>query len=147
MKKLITFCLLLAFALPMAAVEDDQVMYLGGTAAARAGVVGHLDTTSEKALIFEYSREKLLIPYADIQSFEYSKEVTVHLGVMPAIAVGLLKMRRHSHYFRISYSGADAVSQVVVFEIPKQMPRTLQAVLQARAPQSCKPATPIASQK
>lgn len=142
MKRSITFCLLLAFALPLAAVEGDEAMYLGGTVlSVRAGAVGHLDTTSEKALIFEYSGEKLLIPYADIQSFEYSKEVTVHLGVMPAIAVGLLKMRRHSHYFRISYSGGDAVSQVVVFEIPKQMPRTLQAVLQARAPQSCKAAT------
>jgi hypothetical protein len=143
MKKLITFCLLLTLALPMAAVEDDQVMYAGGTAPAlRAGVVGRLDTTSEKSLTFEYSGAKLLIPYADIQSFEYSTEVTRHLGVMPAIAVGLVKMRRHRHYFRISYRGADAVPQVAVFEVPKQMPRTLRAVLQARAPQSCKPCSP-----
>jgi hypothetical protein len=140
MKKLITFCLLLTLALPMAAVEDDQVMYAGGTAPAlRAGVVGRLDTTSEKSLTFDYSGAKLLIPYADIQSFEYSTEVTRHLGVMPAIAIGLVKMRRHRHYFRISYRGADTVSQVAVFEVPKQMPRTLRAVLQARAPQSCKP--------
>jgi hypothetical protein len=143
MKKLITFCLLLTLALPMAAVEDDQVMYAGGTAPAlRAGVVGRLDTTSEKSLTFDYSGAKLLIPYADIQSFEYSTEVTRHLGVMPAIAVGLVKMRRHRHYFRISYRGADVVSQVAVFEVPKQMPRTLRAVLQARAPQSCKPCSP-----
>ena len=140
MKKLITFCLLLALCLPLAAVEDDQVMYAGGTAPAlRAGVVGRLDTTSEKSLTFEYSGAKLLIPYADIQSFEYSTEVTRHLGVMPAIAVGWVKMRRHRHYFRISYQGADAVSQVAVFEVSKQMPRTLEAVLKARAPQSCKP--------
>jgi hypothetical protein len=76
----------------------------------------------------------LLIPYADIQSFEYSTKVTRHLGFMPAIAVGLVKMRRHRHYFRISYRGADVGSQVAVFEVPKQMPRTLRAVLQARAP-------------
>jgi hypothetical protein len=143
MKKLITLCLLLTLALPIAAVEDDQVMYAGGTAPAlRAGVVGRLDTTSETSLTFEYSGAKLLIPYADIQSFEYSTEVTRHLGFMPAIAVGLVKMRRHRHYFRISYRGADVGSQVAVFEIPKQMPRTLRAVLQAHAPQSCKPCSP-----
>jgi hypothetical protein len=150
-KKLITFYLLFALALPMVAVEDDQVMYMGGTAPAlRAGVIGRLDTISEKSLNFESSEgklpgTKLLIPYADIQSFEYSKEVTRHLGVMPAIAVGLVRMRQHRHYFRISYRGADDVSQVVVFEVPKQMPRTLEAVLKTRAPQSCKPHLPLGS--
>jgi phosphosulfolactate synthase (CoM biosynthesis protein A) len=139
MKKLMTFCLLLALALPMAAVEDDQVMYAGGTAPAlRVGVVGRLDTTSEQSLTFKSSGTELQIPYADIQSFEYSKEVTRHLGVLPAIGVGLVKMRRHRHY-RISYRGADNVSQVAVFEFPKHMPRTLRAVLEARAPQTCKP--------
>src|SRR6266481_4673641 len=60
MKKLMTFCLLLALALPMAAVEDDQVMYAGGTAPAlRVGAVGRLDTTSEKSLTFESSGTKL----------------------------------------------------------------------------------------
>jgi len=135
MKKLLTFCLLFTLALPVAAVEDGQVMYAGGTAAVvQAGAIGRFDTTSETALIFKYSGTTLLIPYADIQSFEYSKEVTRHLGVLPAIGVGLVKMRRHRHYFRISYRRADNIPQVAVFEIPKHMPRMLQAVLEARAP-------------
>src|SRR5260370_16487254 len=147
MQKWMTFCLLLALALPMAAVEDDQVMYAGGTPPAlRVGVVGRLDTTSEKSLTFETSGTKLLIPYADIQSVEYSREVTRDLGVLPAIGVGLVKIRRHRHYFRISYRGADNVSQVAVFEVPKHMPRTLRAVLEARAPQSCKPCSPRRSE-
>jgi hypothetical protein len=146
MKKRITLCLLFIFtltlALPMAAVEDDQVQYIGGTApAVRPGVIGRLNTTAEKSLAFESAGAKLLVPYADIQSFEFSTEVTRHLGVMPAIAVGLIKMRRHSHYFRISYRGQGAIAQVAVFEVSKQMPRTLQAVLHARAPQSCKPSS------
>jgi len=149
MKKLMAFCLLMALALPVAAVEDDQVMYVGGTTPAlRAGTVGHLDTTSETSLTFEHSGgAKLLIPYADIESFEYSTEVTRHLGVLPAIGVGLVKMRRHRHYFRISYRGADSVSQVAVFEVPKHMPPTLQAVLKARAPQGCGPCSLRAGQK
>ena len=76
------------------------------------------------------------IPYAAIQSFEYSKEVTHHLGVLPAIAVGMFKMRRHGHFFRISYHDSNDVAQAVVFEVSKQMPRTLLAVLTTRAPQA-----------
>ena len=135
MKKLLAICLLLV--LPAAAVDGDQVMYMGGTVPSlHAGVIGRLDTTSETSLVFEYSGTKLLIPYADIQSFEYSKEVTRHLGVMPAIAVGLVRIRKHRHYFRISYRASDNAQQVAVFEIPKHMPRTLEAVLGARSPQA-----------
>jgi hypothetical protein len=54
--------------------------------------------------------------------------VTLHLGVLPTIAVGLVKMRRHSHFFRISYRGQDGAVQVAVFEVPKQMPRALEAI-------------------
>ena len=68
-----------------------------------------------------------------------SSSMTRHLGVMPAIAVGLIKMHQRRYYFRISYRSADNVSQVVVFEVLKHMPRMLQAVLMVRAPQTCNP--------
>src|SRR5277367_5984149 len=133
MKKFIGFCLLLIVSVPALAVEDGQVMYLGGTVpGVDAGVVGRLDTTSGTALIFEYAGNKLEIPYAAIQSFEYSKEVTRHLGVLPAIAVGMFKMRKHGHFFRISYHDSNNVAQAAVFEVPKHMPRTLLAVLTTR---------------
>ena len=140
MKKLMTFCLLFALALPVAAVEDGQVLYAGGTAQTlRTGVVGRLDTTSEISLAFEYSGTRLVIPYSSIQSYQYSTEVTRHLGVLPAIAIGLVKMRRHRHYFRISYLGTDNVAQVAIFEVPKHMPRTLEAVLDARVSKPTRP--------
>lgn len=140
MKNLMIFCFLLAIALPLAAVEDGQVIYVGGTVpAVTAGTVGRLDTRSETSMTFEYSNKKLVIPYAAIESSQYSTEVTHHLGVLPAIAVGLLKARERRHLFRISYRDADNASQAAVFQVPKQMPRILQAVLHARAPQTCKP--------
>jgi hypothetical protein len=145
MKKLVALFLLVAATLPAAAVEEGQVMYVGGTVPnLTANLVGRLDSTSEISLTFEYSNNKLAIPYAAIQSFEYSTEVTHHLGVLPAIAVGLLKKRERRHFFRIAYLDADHTSQVVVFEVPKRMPRTLQAVLEARAPQTCRPHSPCA---
>jgi hypothetical protein len=139
MKRHLALLLLLTFVLPAAALENDQVMYAGGTIPnVKPGAIGRLDTTLEVALFFEHSGGKLPIPYADIQSFAYDKEVTRHLGVLPAIAVGLLKMRQHSHFFRISYRD-DKGGQVAIFEVSKQMPRVLQAVLASRSPTACKP--------
>lgn len=143
MNRLMTMCFLVALALPAAAVEDGEVKYAGGTAATlHAGVIGRLDTASATTLTFEYSGTKLLIPYADIQSFHYSTEVTHHLGVLPGIAVALLKKRERRHFFRISYRDVDHADQVAVFEVSKRMPRTLQAILEARVPHTCKAPSP-----
>ena len=145
MKRLVAFCLILVVCLPALAVEESQVMYVGGTApAVTAGCVGRFDTTSDTALIFDCAKDKLVIPYAAIQSFDYSKEVTRHLGVLPAIGVGLLKMRRHQHFFRISYLDPQGTAQAAIFEVPKHMPRILQAVLETRAPRLCRPQVPCA---
>lgn len=138
MKRFTAFCLLLVMSLPAGAVEDGQVMYAGGTVPAlKEGVLGRLNTASETLLTFEYSGNKLEIPYARIDSFEYSQQVARHLGVLPAIAVGLVKKRQRKHFFRISYRDENNVTQVAIFEVPKQVPRTLLAFLQTRAPQAC----------
>ncbi|HUJ82233.1 MAG TPA: hypothetical protein VLW83_10130, partial [Candidatus Acidoferrales bacterium] len=99
-----------------------------------------LDTTSETTLSFEYAGNKLLIPYAKIDSFDYSQQVARHLGVLPAIAVGLVRKRQRRHFIQISYRDESNVSRVAVFEVSKQMPRTLLAILRNRAPQGCTPA-------
>jgi hypothetical protein len=141
MQKLAAICLLLAMPLATAAVEDGQVMYTGGTVSSlQAGALGRLDTSSEAALSFESSGTKLVIPYARMESFQYIHEVARHLGVLPAIAVGLVKKRQRRHFFQISFRDDSNVSQVAIFEVPKQMPQTLLAVLRTRAPQACKPA-------
>jgi hypothetical protein len=147
MKRLMTLLLFLTMVLPAEAIEGRQVMYFGGTVPAlAAGVVGRLDTTSETSLTFEAANSKLVIPYMAITSYQYSTEVTHHLGVLDAIAVGLLKKRERQHFFRISYLDANNVSQVAVFEVPKHMPRTLQAVLETRAPKKCTPCRSKADQ-
>lgn len=146
MKRFLPFCFLLLLSLSASALENGHAKYVGGTLpGVTPGTVGRLDTTSETSLIFEHAGNKVEIPYAAIESHKYSKEVARHLGVLPTIAVGLLKVRQHRHFFRISYRvpGA-AAAQVVIFEVPKQMPRTLEAILQTRAPSTWKPNRPIA---
>lgn len=140
MKKIVAFCLLLVMSLPVGAVEDGQVLYAGGTVPAlETGTLGRIDTTSQTALSFEYAGSKLAIPYAKIDSYQYTQQVARHLGVLPAIAVGLVKIRQKRHFIQIGYRDEDNLKQVAVFEVSKHMPEALLAVLQARSPQGCKP--------
>jgi hypothetical protein len=141
MKKMALLCLLMALPLATIAVENGQVEYTGGTIVTlKEGTIGRLDLTSPLELAFEYSGTKLAIPFARIDSFEYSQQVARHLGVLPAIGVGLVKRRQRKHFLRISYRDERDAPQVAIFEVPKQMPRILLAILQERAPQGCKPA-------
>jgi hypothetical protein len=144
MKKILPFCFLLFLSLSAFAIENGHAKYVGGTlTGVTPGIVGRLDPTSDTALIFEHAGKKVEIPYAAIESHKYTKEVAHHLGVLPTIAVGLLKVRQHRHYFRISYRAPGAAAaQVVVFEVPKQMPRTLEAILQTRAVPTWEPYPP-----
>jgi hypothetical protein len=153
-RKLVAIVFLLLLSLPSDAVDGQGVRYVGGTAPKlQSGTIGSLDTTSEASLIFKSAGNKVDIPYSSIQSFQYQEEVARHLGLLPAIVVALFKVRQHRHFFVISYhdeSGSDGHSvdqvkatqkatQVVIFEVPKDMPRTLRSVLEARAPQRSEP--------
>jgi len=148
MKGFLPFSFFLVLSLSASALEDGHAKYVGGTVpGVTAGTVGRVDTTSETSLTFVQAGNKLEIPYASIESYEYSKEVTWHLGVLPGIAVRLFKVRQRRHFFRFSYRDSSHVVQAAVFEVPKQMPRTLQAVLQTRAAQSRKPSRPSAKSR
>jgi hypothetical protein len=141
MKKLV--CMLLVIAMSISAfaiVEGSDVMYIGGTIPAlNAGAIGHLDTTSQTSLAFATPGKILVIPYDRIQSFQYSRQVARHYGALLTVAVVLVKFRQRRHFVEIKYLDDTNTSQVAIFEIPKEMPRTLMAVLSTRAPRGCKP--------
>ena len=70
--------------------------------------------------------------------FSTQKEVARHLGVLPVIAVGLLKPRQRRHFFRITHrdrNSPNPLMHVIVLEVPKRMSCALEAVLDARGPQ------------
>ena len=135
-----TLCLLLTLTLPVLAVEDGDVMYVGGTVVSlKEGDRAKLDTNSLTDLVFESSTGKLVIAFAKIDSYEHSQQVAHHLGVLPAVAVGLVRKRQRKHFLRIAYHDENNTPQVAIFEVPKKMPLTLMAILQQRAPQGCKP--------
>lgn len=139
-KTLATLCLLLSLALPAFSTEDGYVTYFGGTVSSlKEGDRGKFDTKSQTELIFESSSGGLSIPFAKIDSYEHSQQVAHHLGVLPAVAVGLVKKRQRKHYIRIAYHDENNTPQVAIFEVPKKMPLTLLPILLQRAPQGCKP--------
>lgn len=135
MRKNMFAFLMLAVAIPGFAVEGSNVAYTGGTIPQlKEGMVGTFDLTRGSGLLFIYTGGSFEIPYSRIESYEHTQEVAVHLGVAPAIAVGLVKRRRRNHFVRITFKDSDNVHQVVVFEIPKTMPPILMPTLAARAP-------------
>lgn len=135
MNRIAVIGLLLFVSLPVYAVGNGEVRYVGGTVSGlRKNAVGRLNISSDTSLAFESQGNNLAVLYASIESFEYSKEVARHLGVLPAILTGLMKQRQYRHFLRITYRDQNHVSQLAIFEVPKDMPRTLQSVLDARVP-------------
>ena len=130
-------------AVPAFAVEAGQIVYVSGTLAVPSGTVGSFDTSSPTALVFKFSAPgaspgEIAIEYKNIGGFDYNSEVAHHLGVLPAIAVGLVKRRERKHFFSIKFVDASNVTQAVIFEVPKNDPPGLLAILNARAPQACR---------
>jgi phosphatidylglycerophosphate synthase len=129
-------------ATPAFAVELGQVAYTGGSLSMAQGTTGSFDLASPTSLVFRYagpgaSANEVAIEYKNIRGYSYTSEVAYHLGVLPAIAVGLLKSRERRHFLTIRYVDSADVAQAAVFEVAKSDPPALLAVLRARAPQAC----------
>jgi len=61
-----------------------------------------------------------------------------HLGLLPAIGVGLVTHRERRYTFTISYADATDVAQTAIFEVAKRDQPVVLATLRARGPQSCR---------
>lgn len=131
-------CLFLLFGVTLAArAASDSVVYVGGTLTTPvAGTAGTLDLSSPMALRLQWTAGTIEIPWTTIRSWSYSTEVAHHLGVLPAIAVGLVRKRQRVHLFRIEWQDEHHADQGIVLEVPKQLPNTLQTALEARTPKS-----------
>jgi phosphatidylglycerophosphate synthase len=140
------FVLLLSsiFSVPTFAVEAGQVAYTSGTLTVAQGTIGRLDIKVPTTLVFKFiaatsGSGEIDIPYDKITGFVYRTEVAHHIGVLPAIAVSLVKRRERKHYFTINFNDPSGTAQVAIFEVPKQDPPALLATLRSRSPQACKP--------
>jgi CDP-diacylglycerol--glycerol-3-phosphate 3-phosphatidyltransferase len=132
----------LLVGVPAFAVEAGQVAYVSGTISVPQGMIGSFDTDSAPVLVFKYAvpgggPREVEIAYKNIGEVEYSTEVAHHLGVLPAVAVSLVKRRERKHFFTFKFTDSAGLAQAAIFEVPKNDPPGLLAVLNARAPQAC----------
>jgi len=133
MKKLIYVAALLSASVPAFAVTGSEVQLRASTLPSST-----LDTTVPQRLIFHSpSRPDLAMPYAQITEFTSRQEVAHHLGVLAAIAVGLVKARQQRYLISIAFTDTDGAAQVATFEVGKNAMETLLPVLQARARNAC----------
>ena len=133
MNRIATMILVLALAGAAFAQQSQTVEYSGGTVPnLKAETEGTLDLSDPDNLIFQYASGKVLIPYRHMQSYQYNEEVRHHLGVLPAIAVGLVRARLKNHFIRVTYLDDNKAQQIALFNVPKDMPKVLEPVLQAR---------------
>ena len=131
-------CAVLLLFISCTAIAQTQVRYLGGTLDnSKVGTQGRLDLSAPGAITYETGKSRFTIPYDQIVSYQYSQEVSHHLGVVPAIAVGLLKHRQRRHVFTIVYLNDQQTKQIAVFEVPKQAAESVKAVLDAKGVHTC----------
>lgn len=136
MRRLFCCFVLLLPSLPaIAATPGADVIYVGGTVATPVtSTSGVLDLSSQDALLFKTSAGNITVPWTSIQSWTSYSQTAHHIGVLPAIAVGLVRKRQRSHFLRIAWKDQHRSDQGVLFEIPKQMPAVVETALNVRAP-------------
>lgn len=130
------------FASPAFALEPNQAVYIGGSAAVAPDTIGTLDTTSPKALVFQFKQPdgaaaQITIDYLHIRNVSATNEVTHHLGVAPAIAVGLLAARQRRYFLTITWTDEAGIAQAAQIEVAKRQQQPLATVIRARMPQRC----------
>jgi hypothetical protein len=138
MRRIVGIVLLLVLATNAFGVTGSEVAYIGGSVSGlKAGDVGSFDVSSATELVFTSNGERFPIAYDKIKKIEYRNEVTYHLGVAPAVVVGLIKQRERRYFFTLSYMDEAGVTQAAVFEVAKDAPRSLLPVFAARATKAC----------
>jgi hypothetical protein len=101
--------------------------------------------TSSAALVFHFKQSdgaaaQIAIDYAQIRNICATNEVTHHLGVAPAIAVGLLAARQRRYFLTITWTDEAGIAQAVQIEVAKREQQPLATVIRARMPQHCQQA-------
>jgi hypothetical protein len=140
MRPLVLTVLSCANGAPAFAQQAQDATYVRGTVKTlREGAVGSVDKGSPAALEFQSGSEKFSIPYTRVTAFRYHEESQFHLGVLPAIAVGLFTYWAKRHFVTITWNGENGVSEVVTLEAPKSTVQGFVELMRARASIACKP--------
>jgi len=79
------------------------------------------------------SPQQLRIPYERVKQIRYEVPVARHLGVLPAMAAGLVRKRERKHILTLTFLDGEDIPQVLELEISKSEPPSLLTTTRARA--------------
>lgn len=137
---IVLLCQSLAFA-----SEANNAGYIGGTTAefkdAKKAIPGRLDTKDEKDLKFIYNKNQTLsIPYDHFIDMEFGQKSGRRVGAAVATTIllgplGLLTLmsKKQKHFLTLGYKDDAGKDQVAIFQLDKDIVRTMLPILEARS--------------
>ena len=137
--------LMLAFVLVLScgqafALEQGEATYAIGTVrAVKMGSTGTVDMTSATELVFHSTAGQFAIPYAQVISYNWRDELKRPLGILPTIALALVIWPPKTYFVTVTWRGEHDAAEVATFEVSRLESRGLTSLLEARAPEACKP--------
>ena len=127
---------LFAEATAYAGVGSKNTMYVGGTITSiKAGSEGKSSTADEKVFVFEYKKDKLMIPYSKINGLEYGQKAGRRVGLAIVVSPIALFSKKRKHFLTVNFMDEADKQQAAVFELGKDVVRVTLASLEARSGQ------------
>ncbi len=118
-------------------LDSKKAMYVGGTVASvKERSEGVPLTTDEKVFVFTFrdgdKETKLTVPCDRINDLEYGQKAGRRLGLALTVSPGLLLSKKRKHFITIGYQDENDKQQAAVFELGKDIVRTMLASMEAR---------------
>lgn len=134
MKKLTSAILtLIILSIPAFALDGKKTAYIGGTVAnLKEGTEGKSSAADENKFVFEYKNGKVEIPYSAVEELEYGQKAGRRVAVAILVSPIALFSKKRKHYLTISYKSEDGKGQAAVFELGKDVIRTMLSSMEAR---------------
>jgi hypothetical protein len=119
--------------LAYAGLGSKKTMYVGGTInSVKEKTEGVSSASDEKDFIFTYKQGKLTIPFDKITELEYGQKAGRRVGMAILISPLALFSKKRKHYLTITYMDQNNKQQAGVFELGKDVIRTMLASIEAR---------------
>ena len=136
MKRIVSLSLAVIFLFSItvnAGLGSKKTAYIGGTISAiKEGTEGVSSTTDEKAWTFDHKNGKLAIPYDKVTELEYGQKAGRRVAMAILISPIALFSKKRKHYLTITYLDDSGKQQAGVFELGKDIVRTMLASIEAR---------------
>jgi hypothetical protein len=116
-----------------AADRGGRAEYAGGTTPQfRAGDDGAVFTTHRSQFFFITKREKLAVPYENINLIEYGQKVSRRYVMSVLVSPLLMMAKTRKHFLTLGYTDAEGNQQALVLQVNKDDIRATLAALEAR---------------